>query len=103
MRKPQFSIDISHKNKEKYLIYHEMTKHGKSIIEDVHKKEWWKPVSIELGIESKKLKPRLLPPVTKQKGNFAVVLPNIDIIVEEKPLKHKPVSRFFFKEIKKPP
>jgi len=100
--------------KDFYRICQELEKNnGHIVIKNINEKEWWKPISIKLGCESKKLighiwnskekrhedHKLLLPPVTSRKHNFAIIsindIPNYNIKIKEEPMKKK--SRFFFK------
>lgn len=87
---------------EKYNIFKQIEAHGKCIIENVEKKDWWVPVSRELGIASRIItggeKKRLLLPPMKTKDTNAeritVIVPNVNVVVKEEKISDFK-SRFY--------
>jgi len=80
---------------EKYHICKDLEMHGKSITNNVDKKDWWKSVSTEIGHAAKKNNELLLPPLRSKDGHIAVISPNMNVIVKEEKITDIK-SRFFF-------
>jgi len=94
-------LEVNKKDEpEKYHILHDLEIYGKSVIENVDKKSWWTPISIEIGHASKRItdsdkKRLLLPPMRNDNKEFAVIMPNINVVVREEKITDIK-SRFFF-------
>jgi len=108
-------LEVNKQNEpEKYHILHDLEIHGKSVIVDVDKKTWWIPLSIEIGhaantiTDSKtdsnsKNTQLLLPPmrnnVRKKDNAFAVIAPNINVVVKEEKITDIKSKFFFIRKI----
>lgn len=89
-------LEINKQEKpEMYHICKDLEIHGKSIINDVDKKNWWEPLSKEIGHASKKNKDLILPPTRSNNGRIAIVSSNINVIVKEEKITDIK-SKFFF-------
>jgi hypothetical protein len=87
--------------KEKYTIFSDLEKYGKSIIEKTDEKPWWNSVARELGVQTKDTKIDgkriILPPISNQDHHFGVIITNKNIVVIEEKLDS--ISRFKIKRI----
>lgn len=86
-------------DKNYYRICHELETHGKSIIEDIDKKEWWNDLRIQIGRDAKRLnnitdEKLMYPPVTNRRHRFGIVSVPNNVKVIKKQLRKK--SRFSF-------
>jgi hypothetical protein len=96
-------LDIDKKEEpEKFNIFMQMEIHGKAIVENPDKKEYWHSLGTEIGKASHYLtdgnKSHLLMPPMKTKNtnpeHFVVITPNINVIVKEQKITDT-ISRFF--------
>ena len=98
-------LEVNKQNEpEKYHILHDLEIHGKSVIVDVDKKTWWEPLSIEIGHASKKITDSnntrlLLPPMRNNGKDFAVIAPNINVVVKEEKITDIRSKFFFIRKI----
>jgi hypothetical protein len=85
-------------DKEKYIIFTDLRKDGRSIIEDTDKKEWWNGLARELGQQTKNIvidgKRAVEPPISSHEHRFGVVVIGKGIIVKEQEIGK--IKRFIF-------
>jgi hypothetical protein len=81
-------------DKEKYIIFEDLRKDGRSIVEDTgSKNDWWKGLARELGQESKNIlingERAIMPPISNHEHKIGVVVIGKNISIREEKIGDK--------------